>query len=167
MNDRSVTITKGRGLIVDDPKSTLSYELFARLISPKNSEIKREGYILSRRTPMAIRQEFGFEDVRITWIASEAGQEVADPTKPGLMAHTVMEFLSKAKNGVVLIDGIESVMVHNDFNRTIRMLEQINDFVMQHQGYLIVPIDPKAFDSRERAMLMRNFETLAIPRVDL
>jgi hypothetical protein len=58
-------------------------------------------------------------------------------------------------------------MVYNDFNRAARMLEQINDFVMQCQGYFIVPIDPKAFDSRERAMLMRNFETLAVPRVDV
>jgi hypothetical protein len=30
-----------------------------------------------------------------------------------------------------------------------------------------VPIDPKAFDSRERALLMRNFETVAVRTVDV
>jgi hypothetical protein len=167
MNDGAVKITKGRGMIVEDPKSKLSFELFARLIAPEESDMRRDGYILSRRAPATIREEFGFKNVRITWIATGTGQDVVDPTKPGLIAHTVMEFLSKTKNGVVLLDGVESVMVYNDFNRAARMLEQINDFVMQCQGYFIVPIDPKAFDSRERAMLMRNFETLAVPRVDV
>jgi len=167
LKDGSVKIIKGRGTIVEDPHSNLSFELFARLITPEEPDTMRDGYILSRRAPAAIREEFGFKDVRITWIATGAGQEVMDPTKPGLMAHAIMEFLSKTKNGVVLLDGIESVMVYNDFNRAARMLEQINDFVMQYQGYLIVPIDPKAFDSRERAMLMRNFETVAVRTVDV
>lgn len=167
LNDRSVRITKGRGVIVEDPKSKLSFKLFARLIAPEESDIRRDGYILSRRAPAIIREEFGFKNVMITWMASGSGQDVVDPTKPGLMAHAIMEFLSKTKNGVVLLDGIESVMVHNDFNRAVRMLEQINDFVMQHQGYLIVPVDPKAFNSRERAMLMKNFETLAVRTVDV
>lgn len=167
LNDRSVRITKGRGVIVEDPKSKLSFKLFARLIAPEESDIRRDGYILSRRAPAIIREEFGFKNVMITWMASGSGQDVVDPTKPGLMAHAIMEFLSKTKNGVVLLDGIESVMVHNDFNRAVRMLEQINDFVMQYQGYLIVPVDPKAFNSRERAMLMKNFETLAVRTVDV
>jgi hypothetical protein len=167
LNDRSVRITKGRGMIVEDPKSKLSFKLFARLIAPEESDIRRDGYILSRRAPAIIREEFGFKNVMITWMASGSGQDVVDPTKPGLMAHAIMEFLSKTKNGVVLLDGIESVMVHNDFNRAVRMLEQINDFVMQYQGYLIVPVDPKAFNSRERAMLMKNFETLAVRTVDV
>jgi hypothetical protein len=161
-----VRISKGTGVIVEDAKSALSFELFASLITPDESGLKREGYILSRRTPEAIREEFGFKDVPITWIATQAGQEKIDPTKPNLMAHAVMEFFSKTKDGVVLIDGIESVMVHNDFSRTVRMLEQINDFVMEYQGYLIVPIEPRAFSSRERAILERNFETFVVPRVD-
>lgn len=167
LKDGSVKITKGRGTIVDDPKSNLSFELFARLIAPQESDTMRDGYILSRRAPPTIREKFGFKVVRITWIATGTGQEVIDPTKPGLIAHAIMEFLSKTKNGVVLLDGVESVMVYNDFNRTARMLEQINDFVMQYQGYLIVPIDPKAFDSRERAMLTRNFDTIAVRMVEV
>jgi hypothetical protein len=167
LKNGSVRITKGRGMIVEDPKSVLSFQLFARLMASEESDKRRDGYILSRRAPASIMEEFGFKNVRITWIATGAGEDVVDPTKPGLMAHAVMEFLTKAKNGVVLLDGIESVMTHNDFNRAIRMLEQINDFVMQYQGYLIVPIDPKAFNSRESAMLMRNFETLAVRRLDV
>jgi len=163
LKDGTVKITKGKGTIVEDPKSNLSFELFARLMATDESGTIRKGYILSRRAPKTIRDEFGLKDVMITWIATGVGQDVTDPTKPGLIAHTIMEFLSNTKNGVVLLDGLESVMVYNDFNRTSKMLEQINDFVMQYQGYLIVPIDPKAFDSRERALLMRNFDTIAVP----
>jgi archaellum biogenesis ATPase FlaH len=83
-----------------------------------------------------------------------------DPTKANLLAQGVMEFLSKSKNGVVLLDGIESIILNNDFNRSMRMLEQLNDFVMQYRGLLLIPIAPTAFDPRERAVISRNFETI-------
>jgi len=122
---------------------------------------------VSRRAPKTIREGFGFKNIPITWIAMQAGQEIVDPTKPNLKAHAVMESFSKTRNGVVLIGCMESVMIHTDFNRTVRMLEQINGFVMQYQGYLIVPIDSKAFDSRESTIFWRNFGTLAVVRVDV
>lgn len=162
----AVKVVKGTGLIVQDPKSTLSFELFSRLMEPDETGSKKVGYILSRRAPKAIREEFGFKDVPITWISTQSGEDIVDPTKPNLMAHSVMEFLSRSKNGVVLFDGIESVMTNTDFGHAAKMLEQINDFVMQYQGYLIIPIDPNAFDEREYAILGRNFQSLAVPRVD-
>ncbi len=85
-----------------------------------------------------------------------------DPTKPCLLTQSIMEFLAGTKNGVVLLDGIESLVVYNDFNRALKVLNQINDFVMQYGGYLIVPINPEAFGERERAMIERNFETISV-----
>lgn len=161
LKGRSVKIVLGRGHIVEDPRGALSYELFSRLVSGHDSDVKREGMVLSRRPPAVLRDEFGLKDVAITWITTQPGQSTVDPSKPNLMAHAIMEFLSASKNGVVLLDGVESTMIYNDFSRTMKMLGQINDFVMQYQGYLIIPIDPKAFDPRERAILERDFESIS------
>ena len=156
----SMDIVEGRGYIVEDPTSARSFEMFAKLISPREGDGTRTGYVLSRQHPSQIRTKYILGDTPITWIASTPGESVIDPTKANLLAHGVMEFLSKSKNGIVLLDGIESIILNNDFNRSIRMLEQLNDFVMQYRGVLLVPIDPAAFDPRELAVISRNFGTI-------
>jgi hypothetical protein len=155
----STDIVEGRGYIVEDPTSARSFEMFAKLISPREGGA-RTGYVLSRQHPSQIRTKYVLGDTPITWIASTTGDSVIDPTKANLLAQGVMEFLSKSKNGIVLLDGIESIILNNDFNRSMRMLEQLNDFVMQYRGLLLIPIAPTAFDPRERAVISRNFETI-------
>jgi hypothetical protein len=155
----STDIVEGRGYIVEDPTSARSFEMFAKLISPREGGA-RTGYVLSRQHPSQIRTKYVLGDTPITWIASTTGESVIDPTKANLLAQGVMEFLSKSKNGIVLLDGIESIILNNDFNRSMRMLEQLNDFVMQYRGLLLIPIAPTAFDPRERAVISRNFETI-------
>lgn len=155
----STDIVEGRGYIVEDPTSARSFEMFAKLISPREGGA-RTGYVLSRQHPSQIRAKYVLGDTPITWIASTTGDSVIDPTKANLLAQGVMEFLSKSKNGIVLLDGIESIILNNDFNRSMRMLEQLNDFVMQYRGLLLIPIAPTAFDPRERAVISRNFETI-------
>lgn len=157
----SADIVEGRGYIVEDPTSARSFEMFAKLISPREGDGARTGYVLSRQHPSQIRAKYNLGDTPITWIASTTGESVIDPTKANLLAQGVMEFLSKSKNGIVLLDGIESIILNNDFNRSMRMLEQLNDFVMQYRGVLLIPIDPTAFNPRELAVISRNFGTIA------
>jgi hypothetical protein len=155
-----VRIVQGRGYIVEDVQAVQSYDMFLRLVSAKDGDHQRKGYIITRENPTYVRERHGVMGVSITWIATTAGSDVIDPSKPSLIAQAVIDFFSSNRNGVVLLDGLESIMVHNDFSRAVRMLEQMNDFVMQYRGYLIVPINPEAFDEKERAVLERNFEVI-------
>jgi len=150
-------LIEGRGYILEDPTSARSFEVFGKLLSDKVGGGVRSGYVLSRQHPTQIRAKYGLENTRITWIATTVGESVIEPTKVTMIAHSVMEYLANSKNGLVLLDGLESIIVNNDLNRSLRMLEQINDFVMQYRGLLLVPIDPSAFEPRERANLIRNF----------
>ncbi|MBU0685570.1 MAG: DUF835 domain-containing protein [Candidatus Thermoplasmatota archaeon] len=120
---------------------------------------------MSRRNPDQLRNQFDLGDVQVTWLTTQSGDGCVDSSRPNLLAHAIMEFFQNNKNAIVLIDGIESIVVYNDFNKAVKMLEQINDFVMQYHGYLIISIDPTAFNPRERAIIERNFETISIPRI--
>jgi hypothetical protein len=157
-------IANGRGHMVDDPNSNLSFELLSRLIKPQEGAEPRKGYTVTRRYPDQLRSQFDLGDVQITWLTSQTGDMCIDPTKLSQIAHAVMEFFQKNTNAIVLIDGIETIITYNDFNKTLRMLEQINDFVMQYKGCLLIPIDPKAFDEKERALIERNFVTISVPK---
>jgi len=158
---RKYSLRKGRGYIVEDPQSVFSFDILANLLSTADNGDRLRGFVVSRQHPSLLREKFGLENTPMIWLATQAGENIMDPSSLGLLAHAVMDFLSKTKNGVVLIDGVEYLVTNNDFKKVIRMLEQINDFIMHYQGYLIVPIDPRAFDEKELAILQRNFELIA------
>ncbi|MEM2839353.1 MAG: DUF835 domain-containing protein [Thermoplasmata archaeon] len=157
---RKYSLRKGRGYIVEDPQSVFSFDILANLLSTADNGDRLRGFVVSRQHPNLLREKFGLENTPMIWLATQAGENIMDPSSLGLLAHAVMDFLAKTKNGVVLIDGVEYLVTNNDFKKVIRMLEQINDFVMHYQGYLIVPIDPRAFDEKELAILQRNFELI-------
>jgi hypothetical protein len=159
-----IELRQGRGHIIEDAHATISLELLSRFIKPEDGTPLRKGYVVSRRNPEQLRQQFDLANIELTWLTTQPGEGWVDPSKPNLLAHAVMEFFRKNKNAIVLIDGIESIVVFNDFDKALRMLEQINDFVMQYHGYLLIPIDPMAFDPRQRAIIERNFETVSLPR---
>jgi hypothetical protein len=77
-----------------------------------------------------------------------------------MLAHSRSEFLSKTKDGIVLLDGVEYLITSNDFKKVVRTLEQINDSVMNYGGYLIMTLDPRAFDQKELAIIERYFEIM-------
>lgn len=157
---RQLEIVKGKGYVVEDPSGALAYELYSELLSKREGREPQTGYAVSDKNPSLVRQKAAGLDFPVTWITSTVGENMVDPTRLSMLAHSVMDFLSKTKNGVVLLEGIDTIMVHNDFNKTMRMLGQIGDFVMQYQGNLILPINPKTFDPREKAILERDFEVV-------
>jgi len=158
---RKYSLKKGRGYIVEDPQSTLSFDILVNLLSTEEHGERLRGFIISRQHPGLLKERFGLENTPITWLATQAGEKVIDPTSLGMLAHAVMDFFSKTKNGVVLLDGLEYLITNNDFKKVSRMLEQINDFVMQYRCFLIVPVDPRAFDPKELAIVERNFEIIS------
>jgi hypothetical protein len=163
LKGHAIKLLEGRGHIVEDAHSNISFELLSRLIKSEDGAQPRKAFVMTRRHPEQLRQQFDLRDVQVTWITTQSGDRCVDPSRPNLLAHAVMEFFQKNKNAIVLIDGIESIVVYNDFDKAVKMLELINDFVMQYRGYLIIPIDPTAFEPRERAIIERNFEIISVP----
>jgi len=163
LKGKEIKLLEGRGHIVEDAHSNISFELLSRLIKSEDGTQPRKGCVMTRRNPEQLRQQFDLVDVQVTWLTTQSGDGCVDPSRPNLLAHAVMEFFQKNKNAIVLIDGLESIIVYNDFDKAVKMLELINDFVMQYRGYLIIPIDPTAFEPRERAIIERNFEIISIP----
>lgn len=160
ISPQQIELKKGKGYLVEDPHAIASYNIFAKLLtSEKNGELPT-GYIISRQHPAEILEKFPIKSIPITWISTSAEEGAVDPTKLGILAHFIMDFFSKTQNGAVLLDGVESLIVNNDFRKINIMLEQINDFVMQYRCYLIMPIDPKAFNDRELAIMEKDFEII-------
>ncbi len=118
------------------------------------------GIAVSRQHPDFIRQKYGLENTPIYWLATRTGQEVIAPTNLGILTHTLVGFIDENPCAVILLDGIEYLVSNNDFIKVLRVIDQVNDHIAQSKSIMIIPVDPRAFDQKELALLERNMERI-------
>jgi len=156
---RKYNLTPGHSYVVEESPPDISFDAFVNIVSTLDSEGKRViGMAVSRQHSDLIRQKYGLETTPIFWLATRAGQDVISPTNLGILTHTLVQFVEEHPGGIILLDGIEYLVSNNDFNKVLRTIDQVNDHISQSQAIMLIPVDPRAFDSKELALLERNME---------
>jgi two-component system cell cycle response regulator len=88
------------------------------------------------------------------------GKVYVNPTNIGILSDTIIRFIEKSGDCVVMIDGIEFLIVNNDFEKVLRMVHHIAEATMEYKSRLIISVDPRTLDTREMALLERNMEVI-------
>lgn len=141
--------------LLEESRPGLSYRLFARLLQED-----RAGLVISRRPPARLKEEGDLVSARHVWLSHSPGEGIHNPTALAGLNRLIDGFLKENGPSVVLLDGLEYLMLHNEFARTLLFVEYLQDLVGQHSAIVLVAIDPEAMDPRERALLERNLEVL-------
>ncbi|MBN1678310.1 MAG: DUF835 domain-containing protein [Candidatus Thermoplasmatota archaeon] len=159
---RKYALKPGRSYVVQEAPPDISFDAFVNIVSTAGADGRRAvGLAISRQHPGLIRDKYGLEKTPIYWLATRAGEGVMAPTNLGIMTNTIVQFIRENDNGIVLLDGIEYLVVNNDFAKVLRSIDQINDHIVQSHAVMVIPVDPRAFDPKELALLERNMEKIA------
>jgi len=159
---RKYDLLPGRSYVVEESPPDISFDAFVNILSSAGEGAAQTvGMAVSRQHPDLIRQKYGLEKTPIYWLATRAGPDVLSPTNLGILTHTLIQFVEGNLTGIILLDGIEYLTSNNDFNKVLRVIDQVNDRISQSKAIMIIPVDPRAFDRKEPALLERNMERLA------
>ncbi len=159
---RKYSLKPGRSYVVEESPPDISFDAFVNIVSTASPDGKSTvGLAISRQHPGLIREKYGLERTPIHWLATRAGEGVIAPTNLGIMTNTIIQFIRENDSGIVLLDGIEYLMTNNDFGKVLRSIDQMNDHIVQSHAVMIIPVDPRAFDQKELALLERNMERIA------
>ena len=135
---------------------TQSFEVFRDLVTHG-----AQGLCISRRSPKTIMQDFGLEKTPILWLSRVATEKNSvRPSPPEKVALTIEHFISVGEHAVVLLDGFEYLIAHNDFSSVLALLHDLNEIVALHEAILLIPMDPSAFQEREFALVRREASLL-------
>ncbi len=118
------------------------------------------GLVITRQHPNHVFRKYKLSDVRVIWLSTTLGKDYVDPHNLNSLTGLVNAFLQDNNHGVVLLDGLEYLVVHNDFERVLKFIEYLDELIMQRQAILIISLDDRAFDSRQLALLERNATVL-------
>ena len=159
---RKYDLKPGRSYVVQESPPHMSFDAFVNLVSTSSDDGrgKTAGIAVTRQHPDLVREKYGLDDTPVYWLATRAGDKVISPTSLGILANMLVKFAEETADGIILLDGIEYLVSNNDFNKVLRMVDQVNDNITQSGCRMILPVDPRAFDQKELALLLRNMEQL-------
>ncbi|OPY31078.1 MAG: response regulator PleD [Methanomassiliicoccales archaeon PtaU1.Bin124] len=152
-------LRKGFAYLVRETKPTKSFDIFVDQVTHNI-----QGLCVTRQHPSVIRKEWGLEKTPIIWLSNQLGKVYVNPTNIGILSDTIIRFVEKSGDSIVLIDGVEFLIVNNDFEKVLRMIHHITEAVMEYKSRLIISVDPRTLNTRELALLERNMEIIdALP----
>ncbi len=153
---RRRVIVPGVGCLVKERQPTLSFEIFEEMLRGGVP-----GLLITRIHPDRIRHDRGLTDVRMIWLSHTPGEDYHEPTATGTLVKVIQKFIEDNNGeGVILLDGLEYLMINNGFVPILFFVEQLNELMTLSRGILLLPVDPRALDLRELALLERNVMVL-------
>jgi hypothetical protein len=180
-------LTKGSSYLVKELKGEMGFELFVSLVKGrckdceyldsfpcesigcercklpctckvcKNS--RAQGLCFTMHSPQDIRLRYALQTTPIFWISNHGPQSIS-PMGLEVIADIAIKFLKQSKNPVILLDGIEHLIFENGSAPVLRLLRDIQEFIIIQRAILIVPVNPEAIEKKELALMERNMSEL-------
>jgi len=146
---------EGRSYIVKEKKPDGAMSHFIKMVGHGYS-----GLVITRQHPDNVLRKYSLDGVRLVWLSTTLGKDYVDPHNLSSITNLAGIFLQENGKSVMLLDGLEYLMVHNDFGRVLKFVEYLNEMVMQRQAVLLISLDDRAFEPRQIALLERNASIL-------
>ena len=133
-----------------------AFEIFRDLVTHG-----AQGLCITRRSPKVVTAKYALERTPILWLSRLTTEKNSVPPSPlEKVALAVEQFVSLGSNSVVMLDGVEYLIAHNDFASVLGLLHDLNELVGLHDAILLLPMDPVAFQEREFALIRREANLL-------
>lgn len=145
-------LEEGSCYLLKEAKPVLAFRLLRRAASQGTPAL-----CITRQYPNYVRKENRLGEMPCVWLSESPGEDHQSGKALASLAKRIEEFLTtQGGRGFVLIDGLEYLVISNGFEVVLLFLEHLNEFIMARRAVLVVPSHPKAFDSRQMAMLERD-----------
>jgi len=150
--EMNIKLVPGRCNLVKSKKVDLSYRMFVSEIAAGN-----KGLLITRVHPDQIRERYGLVKTPILWLSGQPGPDRLDPASLSIVQHTMIDFLQKSPQSIILLDGLEYLATENQVDKVLRLIYSVHDAVVITGSKLIVPIDPNIMTTKDMAFFEREF----------
>lgn len=141
----------GRSYLVKERKLGKAWRYFTGLLDDRY-----EGLYVTRQHPNHVEKRHGPKTLRVVWLSTTLGRDYVDPHNLGALTNLINAFTEEPRRTVILLDGLEYLMINNDYARIIKFIEYLHEIVMQKQCVLLLSVDDRAFEPKELAFLERH-----------
>lgn len=161
LNPIELRLAPGTTYVIEEEKPVKSLRAFSDLIDQGV-----EGLCISRYHPEKLMERYGLSPKRVIWLTQSAGIDPqyrhVDPTNFPRLSGMISDFLSKAEEPLILLEGLGYLITQSNYESVLRFVQSQRDEVSVKKGILVIHIDPLALDTKERHRLESEMEVLKV-----
>ena len=143
---------KGCNYLIQEEEPEKSYKLFI------NHLHMMPGLCITRQSPEKIRIKYTHE-FDLLWLSTVKEKDTIDPNNLERLMGVITNFLGDG-NKILLIDGLEYLIVQNNYKTVLKFIQSLNSTVLLKKSILITPLNPKTLDEKELAYLEREMTVI-------
>lgn len=122
---------------------------------------RRYGLIITAHNPSTIRHEYGIETTPIVWMTdTETEHPSIDPIDIEQLYETIRVFVRQVPNSIVLLDGLQYLITHNNFNKILHFMKQVRSLMTRSDDCLVVTKGALELEPKHQKMLEQEFIVL-------
>jgi|GEM_PF-3409530 len=140
-------LDEGIIFFIDSEDTAPSYDIFIDLVRHG-----KPGLCVSRQNSKRIKKKYNLEKTPVIWLTRNEMDEMACIHPSDLftkLQSTLINFIKDAKDGVILIDGLEYLISQNDFGMVLKFIQAINDDLMVSSSRLLIHLDSNSMEKRD------------------
>jgi archaellum biogenesis ATPase FlaH len=145
-----IKIEYGCCYFVDEDEPKISVNIFNDL-----TERQIPGLFISRTPGEKAEKVWGIKTEEIFWLCTKQGEGFITPNVQKIL-HTIFEFVKQKPQSVIYLDGLEYLINHNDFQRTLALMDNIKENIAVHNSIFIFPMSSTIFSEREMGLMGKN-----------
>ena len=116
------------------------------------------GLCITRMSPDDLIVRFPQHNVSILQLTQITGKNHLSPTSLSQIQNAILSYIKEHDECVVFFDGVEYLVTHNGFTKTLQFIQYIKDYSQAEKSLLFVPLSRQAFTDREFAFLEKEFK---------
>lgn len=146
----------GFSYMIKEEKPIKSFEMFMDKITQG-----AQGLCITRIYPEKVRAEYGLEKTPILWLTqSKTDHRSVSPYSFSELSIMISDFINKADDCIILLDGISYLIAHNGYEQTLHFIQHIRDKVSAHGAHLIIPISERTLHEKEMKLLEQEVDII-------
>jgi hypothetical protein len=118
------------------------------------------GLIITREVPNTIRKKYNIKGIPIIWLSRSNHKKAITPTNLGNIIEEVKEFTMGKNNSIIMFEGLEYLIIHNDFERVLKFLHSLRDEIAVNDARLIISLNPKTLSKNKIALIKKDVKVL-------
>lgn len=154
VEEKPVEFKQGYSYIIKCERADRAYKYLKDYMEKVNPKV----ICVTRDYPEKIKQKYELADVPIIWLSNVGKENAVRPKDLEKLSLILEQFLSKNKDSVIFLDGIEYLITNNNFITVLRLIQSLKDQIAINNAMLLIPINPATMEASQFNLLEREVD---------
>ena len=120
----------------------------------------RDVLFVTRNHPRKITRKYDLADASHIWLTKMPGENNVKPDEVDRLRSAGEEFLKGSPGGIMMIEGIDYIVSHNNFDDILGLVQFLKDLASVTETILVISVSPSILDANELKTLELEVDSI-------